>query len=496
MSECVIDPTITVILSWPDPEDPETTLSYEIPPECDDSGVWWNELIYPDFDLSYEYAPKSQWISGDVLLSVSGTAAPLTLTVAARGTSVTDLEAHKALLTAALTAEWVTVTILSHVAGDTPEDVVLGRYPAQPALPKWGQITPQMYGLLAAEGGVLIPCNPPEDETVTLLDVGEPKGENPDPDPVPDPGPGGGDDSDGGAPEPGELIGMPDPGDMYLGTSTIQSGREAYMGQRMGAHRTFWNDTTSKTNSAVSQATTDIGIGRVPWLSFKIGVTWASAAAGNRNVWFSDLCTRLDAIGGGPIIVTIHHEPNGDGQPAASYVAMYAELKAISDAYPQIWLAPVLSAGYYQITGGGGWRVEDWEDPESCDMFGLDNYNEWSPANGKTYRSVDDTFRLGGIAQCLALDATKPIGIAEWGVRTKTPAGTSAAWMQDAYDYCREHNVVVMTYFDSGLNSPSGPWLLDKSYLSVTESPAERLIQFKTLLTDAHSVLIPPGGIT
>jgi hypothetical protein len=67
--------------------------------------------------------------------------------------------------------------------------------------------------------------------------------------------------------------------------------------------------------------------------------------------------------------------------------------------------------------------------------------------------------------------------------------------MAAAYEYCRNANVIAMCWFDSGVNAPDGPWLLDKDWQGNTESPAERLVQYKTLMLNSHSKLIPAGGL-
>lgn len=298
----------------------------------------------------------------------------------------------------------------------------------------------------------------------------------------------------------GRMFGDPGLGNMYFGTSTLVTGRETFMGQRMGVHRTFWNNASSGsqgTPNAIAKATSDIAAGRVPWISFKLNspsLSWAQFAAGSGDTWFGSLLTSLDAIGGGPILLTLHHEPNGDGSPAADYLAMYRHAKTMTDAYPQILLTPVLSAGYWQVVGGGGLICSQWMQADSCDVFGLDIYNQWSPDNGKAFITVDQAFRQGGFDACNAIDSTKPIAVAEWGVRAEPAhAGRAATWMSDAFEYVRNNNGVAMAFFDSGINSPDGNWTLDTDANGDPET--ERLDEFQTLLTGAHSVLIPTGGI-
>ena len=307
----------------------------------------------------------------------------------------------------------------------------------------------------------------------------------------------------------GRVFGDPGVGNMYFGATNIDAtNRESDIGQRVGCYRHYWNNGTGGAGwaNSVTQILADVAVGRVPWASYKFNspsYTWAQVAAGSADSWLVTMCNNIVAGTGGkgPVMLTFHHEPNGDGT-ASDYLAMERHLQTITDDYPSILhVGAVLSAGYYQMTTkpankGGPYHAADWMQPDSCDVFGLDIYNSWAPSGG-TFISVDQAYRLGGIAQCLAIDSSKPIAIGEWGVRTYTATpGRSATWMQDAYDYCRESGVMAMTYFDSGVNSPDGPWTLDLSYTGATESPAERLIKFNSISHLSTSKLIPAGGLS
>jgi hypothetical protein len=225
--------------------------------------------------------------------------------------------------------------------------------------------------------------------------------------------------------------------------------------------------------------------------------SWAKVRDGAEDAWINYFCTQVSAGTGGkgPNFVTFHHEPNGDGV-ASEYLAMCQHIQTITSGYsPIVHIGGVLSAGYYQMSGGGGYNAADWMQPDSCDIFGLDIYNPWSPVNGKAWYTADQSFRLGGISECLAMDSSKPIALGELGCKTRPTAGQSAQWIQDGYDYCLASNVVCIDWFDSGVNAPDGPWLLDKDYQNNTEVPAERLIKYRDLLLQPTSKLIPLGGL-
>lgn len=324
----------------------------------------------------------------------------------------------------------------------------------------------------------------------------------------PDPGPGG-----------SRFFGDPGEGNMYLGVSNLDDNptRESYFTVPVGLYRHYWNtgiveaQNGSGYQAAITRIGADIDLGRVPWPSFKLkssgptktaDATWTQAANGAADARINTILSGINTAvqGKGPVFITWHHEPNSSDDIAANgtpadYKAMCTHMQTLMAPYPNlVQVGGVLSAGYYQMTGGGGWNMRDWVSSASCDIFGLDIYNPWSPT-GKTFQTVDNALRLGGIAECLAIDPDKPIAIGELGVRTYTATpGRSAQWLQDAYDYALSANVVGIAYFDSGANSPAGPWTLDRNYLNALESPAERLIKYKALSLSATSKRIPLGG--
>lgn len=98
-------------------------------------------------------------------------------------------------------------------------------------------------------------------------------------------------------------------------------------------------------DSAVRLAQSEIAAGRMPILSFKIpNNDWAGAAAGAYDGALRNLTARLDALPG-ELFVTIHHEPSGDGSPAA-YAQMQEHVLPIL-APPSNVLAGVIVNGFW-----------------------------------------------------------------------------------------------------------------------------------------------------
>lgn len=148
MTECNVDPTINIVLSWP-----ADGADLVIGPDCDDSGWWWTSLAFPAFDYRYETAPPSAWMGGDTLLSAVPAASTLPIGLAIHEANLVSLEVAKLQLTAAFKQLDLTITLM---VDSTP----VGIYPAFPSLIQWGQITPALYGLNVYEGSVVVPVNP------------------------------------------------------------------------------------------------------------------------------------------------------------------------------------------------------------------------------------------------------------------------------------------------------------------------------------------------
>lgn len=148
------DPTITITLST-------GAEPLVIGPDCVDTGIWWNALSLPAWAMRYEYAPPSQFLPGQMLLSAIPEAGAVTVAVVARGADLDAVETQKALLASVL-AQWrYTITVAATPDGGSP--TVLGdTYDAKPTIPIWGQpVDTAEAGMLVAVGTASIPVNPP-----------------------------------------------------------------------------------------------------------------------------------------------------------------------------------------------------------------------------------------------------------------------------------------------------------------------------------------------
>jgi hypothetical protein len=268
------------------------------------------------------------------------------------------------------------------------------------------------------------------------------------------------------------------PGDpctsVYYGAS-VQGGQpaalEAKTGRGLSLYRSYMTASTP-TSKFVSRATDDVANGRIPLISTKVPGTWAQVAAGQQDAWLLDRIRGLAKVNG-PVWLALHHEPSGDGAPA-DWVKMQQHAHRLIEANSKnIALVGILNGWEFRKKNG---NPEAFNMPvgTGVDIMGFDSYNNWSPTNGKKWEPPSEVFSPGVTIASWGY----PTLVGEYGVRTDpSDPGRAAAWMTSAYDYAAAHHFVGLSYFDSGQNSPDGPWTLD----------TERMLAFRQSLNGAET---------
>ncbi|OFE15104.1 hypothetical protein BA895_08245 [Humibacillus sp. DSM 29435] len=273
------------------------------------------------------------------------------------------------------------------------------------------------------------------------------------------------------------FAGDPGSGKLYYGASVVASyglsTLESQLKHKVGVHRGYFVPKSQK--GLLQQVKDDHANGRLPSVSTKVPDTWGNMAAGKQDAWLRVLLTAL-AQAKKPVFLTLHHEPEndtgGNGMKPQDWRSMYdhAVVLAASVA-PNVTMVPILMQ--FTFDPGSGRKPADWV-PTTTKVFSTDCYNAWSQSNGLKWRSLGDKMSM-----TLPYANGRPIVLGEYGCRTdpKNP-GLAAAWMRDAFDWCRTHNVVSMSYFNSYQHSRFGSWELD----------TERLNAMRTLITSPYSV--------
>lgn len=263
----------------------------------------------------------------------------------------------------------------------------------------------------------------------------------------------------------------------YVGAAVQDNGDPAVLegaaGRHLGLHRTYWS--TSKVSASISQAMADVEAGRIPWLSYKLGVSWSDAAAGAADAAIKALAAKLATVPG-EVWVAIHHEPEGDGN-LVKWVALQQRLLPLLAAAPNVRTSIILTAWDTFDSGNPAYSLESLWPGNMCQILGFDAYNPYGDANhvGKGWVDLSHFFDLiAPAAQALGVDWA----IAETGY-TDSAAVKDRTWLGRAYDDMANRSDLPglgLCYFDSTANS-IGSWRL---------GTGDKLAEFVAILNRSH----------
>ncbi len=261
---------------------------------------------------------------------------------------------------------------------------------------------------------------------------------------------------------PGVRIGMATPVSEWSGSLAATGG--------VDSRRIF--DDLGSPDSGVKLATSEVAAGRMPILSFKVpGNDWAGAGSGAYDAQLRALATRLDAING-QVFVTLHHEPTGDGTPAA-YAAMMRRALPILGAPSNVDAGPIVNGFWFSKTNMGYTDAE---------------INAWLPANVLSVSEVvaSDTYQ-GGDASAPGENAGVKIrGMSAWASRVGVTRlgigeynGVDAASITAAGDaILADRRFVFAAIYNSSVNNREGiDWKLS----------GDRLTAFKATVAKARA---------
>ena len=252
-----------------------------------------------------------------------------------------------------------------------------------------------------------------------------------------------------GIPSCGALMGA------AYGGNRDPSGWEDSMGHRLGVRRTYWG--ADEVQKAVASARVDLSRERVPWMSFKLPYSWEQMRDGAGDEWTRSLARELSRLDG-PVWLALHHEPEGDGDIRA-WTAMQARLAPIvREAAPNVAYSIILT-GWNQLHGEREYSLDAvWPEGTSIDLLGFDVFNKYgAQKDGITFtehtRLRRDYFPS---FQVFAKQHGVAWGLAETGY-TDLAAQEDPDWVARTYESLLEHDGVVLSYFNSTLNSV-GSW--------------------------------------
>lgn len=152
MSICAGGVNVTVTLG---PEDSPLVLTADCGQEA---GITWTALGLPEWALRYVYAPPSNYVAGNVLLAAVQDSGVVAMTVSVQATSLSDLEAKKTEVAAALAA-WPGE--FKAEATDATETVIIaGPWDTFPTVPSWGDVIMPLLDYYYVETTFSLPVNP------------------------------------------------------------------------------------------------------------------------------------------------------------------------------------------------------------------------------------------------------------------------------------------------------------------------------------------------
>lgn len=234
---------------------------------------------------------------------------------------------------------------------------------------------------------------------------------------------------------------------------------EARLGSTLSMHRSYFQTDHNEAERLVRQCRNDVQRSRLAHVSVKPRKPWADIAAGAQDDWLDAFLRPLGEMGG-PVIFTLHHEPENDaggpGMAPSDYVAMQHRLiTRAADLAPEVIVAPVLQHWTFDPLREQEVDPSVWLVPEA-QVMGLDVYNPWSRTNGKPWRSFGNK-----MDEVLEWFGDTPILIGEYGCREDPELpGRAAEWLRAAAEYGQRHDFVSMSYFNSAVDSEDGTWAL------------------------------------
>lgn len=263
-----------------------------------------------------------------------------------------------------------------------------------------------------------------------------------------------------------------DPGTtkMLYGASSDPGPLEGGLGKPLQPWRVYGAPNMS-VDGNVKKARDAISAGRLPWLSTKFPGpstgdvnawgkgSWPEVISGKHDAWIRDLANGLKALGK-PVWFSPHHEPYHEGSDGPTFVKFYVHVIDVmrSVGATNIAYTPIMN-GYPYLPTSQRAEARTYNPPAShMDFFSYDHYNGWYVGGKKEWAE------WGPKAQIITDNITQgvPVAVGEYGCR-EDPANPSRAaqWLRAQYDWCLEHKYVGVSYFNSSLNSPDGPWTLD-----------------------------------
>ncbi len=256
-----------------------------------------------------------------------------------------------------------------------------------------------------------------------------------------------------GVPQCGALLGA------AHGANTSPACLERRIGRRLGVRRTYWR--ADQIDSAVSTARADLRAGRLPWISFKLPVSWEAMNSPWGASWARDLARRLRRLPG-PVWIAFHHEPEHDGDILTWKRMQQRLIPTVRRTAPNVAFTVVLT-GWHQFYGARRFRLERIFPRGAVDVVGFDVYNEYGVVRDGHRNTTGTNLTTSYFAKISRFAQRRGVawGLAETGY-ADAATRRYPGWIQRTYRSLRRRGGVAYSYFDTPLNSIAD-WTLRKA---------------------------------
>lgn len=243
--------------------------------------------------------------------------------------------------------------------------------------------------------------------------------------------------------------GVPDSG-IYVGAAVGGNDDprdfEASISAKLAIRRTYY--AADDVDSAIATARADLDAGRLPWVSFKFPTTWERMAHGEGDAWVRGLAQRVAQLPG-PVWVTFHHEPEGDGDVSQWRRAQERVGPLLRSGAPNAAYAVVLT-GWNQVFGPAELALDRiWPDTQ-VDVAGFDVY-EFDPTADRTEADAQWANTMAPLI-AWANARRQPWALAETG-HAAPAADTDHTWISRTTADAQARGAVALVYFNSNIHS-------------------------------------------
>lgn len=268
-------------------------------------------------------------------------------------------------------------------------------------------------------------------------------------------------------------------GKAYWGAAIGGNGdparHEKPTGKSLSVRRTYYG--WSNRQKMVDTARSDIAANRLPFVSTKTPAGWQDIYSGKRDAEIDDLLRKLDNLGG-PVWLTVHHEPEGGGgggkgpkgeddvTGAAGWIKMQRKFRERMDVVGTKNIAFVANLMTWTWDKRSGRNPNDWWADNVWDVYTANSYCDESKGKCDNGGENAVSTTMWKNFEKFAQSKNIPYGTGEWGDRGSAAGAGDDIRKVWNHGFEDKSDLVVWAYFDSDLNSPNGGWTLNGSALT------------------------------